>query len=177
MAKTNVTAKDRDGFARARARGRSRVQDPSTVVDARYDPVRNVIDLTFHGGGSMSIPRRIVPGLKKGPCVCPGDDTPICRWRCSVLAITRCRCLRARIGRARFRHSSVRRGDRPPWWTTKDQGQDGCREGERREGRTPAQGAVGVTDCGGLSTCECSKLVRGVTIVLGHADGPKLWPR
>jgi hypothetical protein len=65
MAKTNVTAKDQDRFARARARGRSRVQNPSTVVDARYDPVRNVIDLTFHGGGSMSIPRRIVPGLEK----------------------------------------------------------------------------------------------------------------
>ena len=32
MAKTNVTAKDRDRFAHARARGRSRVQDPSTVV-------------------------------------------------------------------------------------------------------------------------------------------------
>ena len=65
MAKTNVTAKDRDRFAHARARGQSRVQDPSTVVDARYDPVRNVIDLTFRGGGSMSIPRRIVPGLEK----------------------------------------------------------------------------------------------------------------
>lgn len=56
MAKTNATAKDRDRFARARARGRSRVKDPSTVVDARYDPVRNVIDLAFHGGGSMSVP-------------------------------------------------------------------------------------------------------------------------
>ena len=34
-----------------------------------------------------------------------------------------------------------------------------------------------MTDCRGLSTCECSKLVRGVTIVLGHADGLELWPR
>ena len=177
MAKTNVTAKDRDRFGTR----------PSTRTEPRAG--------SFHGRG-----RPVRPGAQrhqshvprwrvdvhpaadrarpsKSPCVCPGDDTPICRWRCSVLAITRCRCLRARIGRARFWHSSVRRGDRPPWWTTKDQGQDGCREGERCEGRTPAQGAIGMTDCRGLSACECSKLVRRVTIVLGHADGPELWPR
>ena len=65
MASVRVTAKDRDRFARARARGGTRVQDPSMVVAARYDPVRNVIELTFHGGGSMAIPRRIVPGLEK----------------------------------------------------------------------------------------------------------------
>ena len=34
-----------------------------------------------------------------------------------------------------------------------------------------------MTDCVGLSTGECSKLVRGVTIVLSGADGPELRPR
>ena len=35
-----------------------------------------------------------------------------------------------------------------------------------------------MTDCGGgLSAVECSKLVRRVTVVLSHADGPEISPR
>ena len=34
-----------------------------------------------------------------------------------------------------------------------------------------------MTDCVGRSTCECSKHVQEVTIVLSHTDGPELWPR
>src|SRR5690242_7356277 len=64
MATTEIT-KDRERYAQARARGRSRVADPSSVVDARYDSDTEAIDLKFGGGGSMSIPRRIVPGLER----------------------------------------------------------------------------------------------------------------
>src|SRR5712692_4398286 len=65
MAETDVSAKDRKRYARARARGEARAQDPSAVVDARYDPDRDLIDLTFGGGGSMAIPRNAVPGLQR----------------------------------------------------------------------------------------------------------------
>ena len=65
MAETDVSAKERERYARARARGQARAQDPSAVVDARYDPDRDVIDLRFGGGGSMAIPRNAVPGLQR----------------------------------------------------------------------------------------------------------------
>lgn len=50
-------------LARARARGRARAQDPSAVVDSRYDHERDAVNLIFRGGGSMTIPRRMIPGL------------------------------------------------------------------------------------------------------------------
>jgi hypothetical protein len=65
MATADVTAKDRERYAQARARGQARAQDPSAVVDARYDPDGDSIDLKFGGGGSMAIPRKIVPGLER----------------------------------------------------------------------------------------------------------------
>jgi hypothetical protein len=65
MATTDVTAKDRERYARARARGLARAKDPSAVVNAHYDPDRDLIDLTFGGGGSMAIPRKTVPGLER----------------------------------------------------------------------------------------------------------------
>jgi Protein of unknown function (DUF2442) len=65
MATTDVSLKDRERYARARARGLARAQDPSAVVNAHYDPDRDLIDLTFGGGGSMAIPRKIVPGLER----------------------------------------------------------------------------------------------------------------
>ena len=65
MAETEVSAKDRERYARARVRGEARAQDPSAVVDARYDPDRDLIDLTFGGGGLMAIPRNAVPGLQR----------------------------------------------------------------------------------------------------------------
>jgi hypothetical protein len=65
MATTDATAKDRERYARARALGQARAQDPSAVVDARYDPDGDFIDLKFGGGGSMAIPRKIVPGLDR----------------------------------------------------------------------------------------------------------------
>src|ERR1700726_1293431 len=67
MPNADVTASDRERFARARARGQQREQDPSAVVEAQYDATRDAIDLRFRGGGSMSIPRQIVPGLGDVP--------------------------------------------------------------------------------------------------------------
>lgn len=67
MPAANVTAKDRERFARARARGQARAQDPSAVVEAQYDAGRDTIDLRFRSGGLITIPRRIVPGLDDVP--------------------------------------------------------------------------------------------------------------
>jgi hypothetical protein len=69
MAGSSVTTKDRERFTRARARGQMRAQDPSAVVEARYDETRDAIDLRFRSGGSMTIPRQIVPGLENAPPV------------------------------------------------------------------------------------------------------------
>ena len=65
MAKIEIETTDRDGYARARARGKARVEDSSAVVDARYDAGADSVELRFRGGGSMSIPRAIVPGLER----------------------------------------------------------------------------------------------------------------
>ena len=53
-----------DHFARARARGDARAQDPSALVEARYDAAQDAASLRFRGGESMTIPSGIVPGLE-----------------------------------------------------------------------------------------------------------------
>ena len=65
MAETDVSSKDRERYARGRARGEARAQHPSAIVEARYEPDGDLIDLTFAGGGSMAIPRKAVPGLER----------------------------------------------------------------------------------------------------------------
>lgn len=67
MPAAKVTAKDRERFDRARARGEARAQDPSAIVEARYDAARDAIDLGFRSGGVMTIPRQVVPGLDAVP--------------------------------------------------------------------------------------------------------------
>jgi hypothetical protein len=62
---TDISAKHRERYARARARGKARVEDPSSVVHARYDSAADAIQLAFKGGGSMTIPRTVVPGLER----------------------------------------------------------------------------------------------------------------
>lgn len=73
MPAANVTAKDRERFSRARARGQARAQDPSAIVEAQYDATRDAIDLRFRSGGSMTIPRQIVPGLANVPASALGS--------------------------------------------------------------------------------------------------------
>jgi hypothetical protein len=67
MASRELTASDRERFDAARVRGQARVEDASTVVDARYDGVADAVRLTFRGGGSMTIPRRFIPALEGQP--------------------------------------------------------------------------------------------------------------
>jgi hypothetical protein len=67
MAAVTVTAKDRDRYARARAQGDTRLHDPSGVVYGRFDTETDSVVLTFRGGGSMTIPRRLISGLRGAP--------------------------------------------------------------------------------------------------------------
>ena len=64
MVDADVTSKDRERYARARAQGEGRAQHPSAVVEASYEPDGDLLDLKFAGGGSMAIPRKAVPGLE-----------------------------------------------------------------------------------------------------------------
>jgi hypothetical protein len=67
MANREPTASDHDRFQGARARGEARAQDASALVDARYDGASDSVLLTFRGGGSMTIPQRVIPGLERQP--------------------------------------------------------------------------------------------------------------
>jgi hypothetical protein len=67
MANKEPTTADRDRFKAARASGEARAQDASSLVDARYDRTSDAVILTFRGGGSMAIPRRVIPGLEHQP--------------------------------------------------------------------------------------------------------------
>ncbi len=62
--KVNVTVEDRERFSRARERGRLQTEDPSAVVAARYDERGDAVALAFAGGGTMTIPRELIPGLE-----------------------------------------------------------------------------------------------------------------
>jgi len=81
MANTELTAKDRERFERARARGVRRARDSSALVGARYNARRDTLELTFRRGGAMVIPRTLVPGLGRvtaadlgTPVVSPAGD-------------------------------------------------------------------------------------------------------
>jgi hypothetical protein len=67
MASSKLTAADRERFQAARARGKARAEDPSSLMDARYDRRSDAVVLTFKGGGSMMIPRQVIPGLEHQP--------------------------------------------------------------------------------------------------------------
>lgn len=64
MASVKVTAEDRERYARAREAGRLQAQDPSAITGARYNPRRDAVELSFAGGGIMTVPRELIPGLE-----------------------------------------------------------------------------------------------------------------
>jgi hypothetical protein len=65
MAKAELTAKDRERLEAARQRGEAGANDQSALVDASYDKASDAVHLRFRGGGSMVIPRAIIPGLER----------------------------------------------------------------------------------------------------------------
>ncbi|MEO7190256.1 MAG: DUF2442 domain-containing protein [Vicinamibacterales bacterium] len=67
MTADRLAPTDRTRFQAARARGETQALDASSLVDARYDGTSDAVILTFRGGGSMAIPRRVIPGLERTP--------------------------------------------------------------------------------------------------------------
>lgn len=65
MASETLTRQDRDRFESARRRGQARLDDPSALLEATYVQEADAFRLLFRGGGSMMIPRRFIPGLRK----------------------------------------------------------------------------------------------------------------
>jgi hypothetical protein len=55
---------DADRLRTARERGAERSLEASAVIAATFDKDADAVRLVFRGGGSMSIPRHAVPGLK-----------------------------------------------------------------------------------------------------------------
>ena len=81
-----LTDADRQGFARARERGREQLLSETAVVAARYDSQRDAFEVVFRGGKTLAIPRTLVPELVGVPVpllervsVSPAGDA-IC-WR------------------------------------------------------------------------------------------------
>jgi len=67
LAMKGPTARDRRRYRAARARSKPHAQDVSALFDARYDRASDSVLLTFRGGGSMTIPRRLIPGVERQP--------------------------------------------------------------------------------------------------------------
>jgi hypothetical protein len=65
MGRIDNATSHRNRYERARARGKARQEDSSALVDARYDAGADSVEFRCGGGGSMSIPRAIVPGLER----------------------------------------------------------------------------------------------------------------
>lgn len=65
MAANRITTEDRERFARAREAGQRASHDPSAVTGARYVLRRDAIELMFAGGGTMTIPRQLIPELER----------------------------------------------------------------------------------------------------------------
>jgi hypothetical protein len=64
MTANSITAEDRERFARVREVGQRQSHDPSAVTGSRYMPRRDAIELAFVGGGTMMIPRQLIPELE-----------------------------------------------------------------------------------------------------------------
>lgn len=115
MARIQLTDDDRERYARARAAGMARALNPSAVRDARYDPVRDAIELTFRAGGVMVIPRAFVQGLARAsPRTCaalalsPAGDA--LSWRAKDLDVYIPGLVELAFGTQLFASATGRRG-------------------------------------------------------------------
>src|SRR5258708_16304888 len=117
MAAHDITADDRERFARARAVGQRQSRDPSAVSGARYVPRRDAIELAFVGGGTMTIPRVLIPELEglapsvvSSVTVSPAGDA--LTWRAADIDLYVPGLVERGFGTRVFAASSGRRGGR-----------------------------------------------------------------
>ena len=117
MASKELTASDRERFEAARALGKKRVEDESSIVVASYDLTSDAVRLEFRGGGSMTIPRRLIPGLEGKPAsalesisVSPAGDALL--WRSIDADVYVPGLVERAFGHRLFAASAGRRGGR-----------------------------------------------------------------
>ena len=67
MSENAITVADRERYARARAAGERQARDPSAVIAVRSLRRRDAIELTFNSGGTMTIPRGVIPEFGEVP--------------------------------------------------------------------------------------------------------------
>lgn len=117
MATNNITAEDRERFARAREVGQRQAHDASAVTGARYLQRRDAIELEFVGGGTMLIPRELIPELEgvspavlASVTVSPAGDA--LAWRALDIDLYIPGLVERAFGTRIFAASSGRRGGR-----------------------------------------------------------------
>ena len=117
MASDKVTAEDRVRFAHARTLGQAEAQDPSAVIGARFNHGRDAFELSFAGGGKMTIPRELIPGLEGAPgsvlatvTVSPAGDA--ISWRSLDVDVYVPGLVEHAFGRRLFAVSTGRKGGR-----------------------------------------------------------------
>jgi hypothetical protein len=117
MARNRLSAEDRKRYAVAREAGRLQAQDPSTVTAARYDKRLDAFQLSFAGGGQMTVPRELVPGLENAPAtalsavsVSPAGDAVF--WRLLDVDVYVPGVVERAFGRRLFAASTGREGGR-----------------------------------------------------------------
>ena len=62
-----ISVEDRERYAGARAVGEREARDPSAVTAVRYLARRDAVELEFVSGGTVTLPRRAIPGLADAP--------------------------------------------------------------------------------------------------------------
>lgn len=117
MASVKVSAEDRERYARAREDGRRRAQDPSAVTGARYNERQDAVELTFGGGGVMTVPRELIPGLEDASAttlavVTVSPDGDAISWRALDVDIYVPGLVQQAFGRRLFAASTGREGGR-----------------------------------------------------------------
>ena len=86
MARTKVTADDRERFAEARRRGRRYAARATAVAHAQFDVTRDSLEVRLRDGSVRLIPRTLLPELDAAPAttlrtvtVSPAGD--VISWR------------------------------------------------------------------------------------------------
>jgi hypothetical protein len=117
MATRSTTSAARERFARAREAGNRQADDPSAVNGARYEKRADAIELTFVGGGTMTIPRSLIPELEGLPLallssvtVSPAGDA--LAWRAAEIDLYIPGLVERAFGSRLFAAASGQRGGR-----------------------------------------------------------------
>lgn len=134
MAKSRSRRADRRRFQAARARGVTLLRDAAKLVDASYDIPGEAVVLSFQGGGSMTIPRRVIPGLERQPAsalkaITLSHAGDALRWPSIDADVYLPGLIQRAFGSRLFAAAARRRGGRRPTKAKAAARQNGARSG------------------------------------------------